>query len=90
MWMGRRCYRNVEERCCRNVEGRCSRDVEERLVAERAKRLMPAAGEIRGRRSNLRALSKVQESPELELVDALSLCCISRHSCGVYEVPFRF
>jgi hypothetical protein len=55
----------MRRRCCRNVEGW--------FAEERTKRRVSAAGQVHDRRSNLQALSKVQESPELELIGALTL-----------------
>ena len=43
------------------------------LVAERAKRLIPAVGRVHDHQSTLRALSKVSESLELEIIGALTL-----------------
>ena len=47
--------------------------MEGELVAERAKRLIPAVGRVYDCQSTLRALSKVSESLELEIVGALTL-----------------
>ena len=43
------------------------------LVAERAKRLIPAVGRVHDRKSTLRALPKVSEGLELEIISALTL-----------------
>ena len=43
------------------------------MVAERAKRLIPAAGRVHDRPSTLRALPKVSEGLELETIGALTL-----------------
>ena len=43
------------------------------LVAERAKRLIPVVGRVHDRKSTLRALRKVSEGLELEIIGALTL-----------------
>jgi hypothetical protein len=43
------------------------------LVAARVKKLIPAAGQVHNHQSTLRALPKVQDSLEHELIGALTL-----------------
>ena len=55
------------------IERRRYRDMEGRLVVERAKMLIPAAAQVHDHQSTLRALHKVQDSPEIGFVGTLTL-----------------
>jgi hypothetical protein len=55
------------------MERRRHRDMEGLLVAERAKRLILAAGQVHDRQSTLQALLNVQDNLGLEFIGALTL-----------------